>query len=103
MTASPVTWTWTPLVCRDCLPGAHTGVGFDKLLCSRKVHPLHLLAEETNAQLGCSLKNFLSHILTGQTPGAKKQVIPQEFHFGSPEDKGAILKFHSHGQTLHLA
>lgn len=103
VTASTVTWIWTPLFVESDLPESYTVAGLDKLLCFRKVHPLHLLAEETNAQLGCSLKNFPFHILAGQTPGAKKQVIPQEFHFGATEDKGAILKFHSRGQALHLA
>lgn len=85
------------------LPEACTVVEFDELPCSVKVHLLHFLAEETNAPLGLLLKNFLSHILGGQIPGAKEQVISREFHFGITEDKGVVLKFHSPGQPQHLA
>lgn len=85
------------------LPEAYTVVEFDELPSSVKAHLLQFLAEETNAQFGLSLKNFLCNILAGQIPGAKEQVIPQEFHFGITEDKGVILKFHGPGQSQHLA
>lgn len=88
--ASTFLSTWSQLFAESHLPEAYSVMAFEKRLGPVKVHLLHFLAEETNAQVGCSLKNFRSHILAGQTPGAKKQVIPQEFHFGTIEDKGVI-------------
>lgn len=95
--------TWSQMFVERSLPEACTVVESDAQPCPIKVHLLHSVAEEKNAQLGLSLKNFLPHILAGQIPGAKEQVIPQEFHFGITEDKGAILKVHSPGQAQHLA